>query len=130
MPSLSDIDLLELLTNNSVDKVISAFGGNTTTRSVAAATLSGGQYLPKTDTYSIPNPYGKRGFPTMIWSIDGSNFYPARPKLFQPGNPVPEGRLGATAGIMVSEHTIDFYSVHYYGVQVDFTFFWVLDNIL
>lgn len=130
MPSLSEIDLLELLANNSVDKIISDFDGNTTTHSVSAATLSGGVYLPQTSELIIANPTGKKAFPTMVWSIDDSNYYPARPKLFQPGNPIPEGRLGATVGMMVNAQQIKFYFVHYYGVTVNFKMFWVLDNIL
>lgn len=130
MPSLSDIDLLAFLANGTVDRIISTFEGNTTTHNVGAATLSGGVYLPKTDNLRIANPFGKRGLMTMVWSVDGVNFYPQRPKIFQPGNPPLEGRPIATCGAMVSNDFIDFYFVHYSGVALDFEIFWVLDNII
>lgn len=130
MPSLSDIDLLSLLTNGSADKVIGSFDILTQTHSVAAATLSGGIYLPKTDTLQITNPAGKKALITMAYSIDGINFYPQKYRLYQPGNPVPSGQIGAVAGAAVDEQYITFYFTHYYGVQVDYIMKFVLDNIL
>lgn len=130
-PSGLTLDLLALLTNGSFDRVLSDFAGNTTNYSVAAATLSGGFYLPKTDTYTIPNPAGKKCLINMIYSIDGgTNYYPQKYRLYQPGNPVPTGKLGAVAGASVDSQNITFYFTHYYGVQVDYKMFWVLDNIL
>lgn len=125
-----NIDLLALLTNGSADKVIGSFDINTTTHSVGAATLSGGFYMPKTDTLVITNPAGKKGLITMAFSIDGINYYPQKYRLYQPGTPVPAGRIGATVGAAVDDGFIYFYFTHYYGVQVDFTMKWVLDNIL
>lgn len=125
-----NIDLLALLTNGSADKVIGSFDINTTSHSVAAATLSGGFYLPKTDTLQIANPAGRKALISMAFSIDGVNYYPQKYQLYQPGNPVPSGRIGATVGAAVSDDYITFYFTHYYGVQVDFTMKWVLDNIL
>lgn len=130
MPSLDDVDILSLLLNGSTDKVISDFDGNTTLHTVAAATLSGGFYLPKTDSLRIPNPAGKRGLMTMIYTTDDQNYYPQRPKIFQPGNPPLTGRPIATAGAIVSDEWIDFYFVHYSGSPVDYKMFWVIDNIL
>lgn len=129
MPSLSDIDLLAFISQGSIDKVVGSFDLLTATRGVAAATLSGGFYLPQSDTYTIPNPYGRKAFITMIWSIDGYNFYPQKPWLYDPGNPVPTGRVGATMGAMVDDVNIYFYSVHYLGVPVNFTMYYVLDFI-
>lgn len=130
MPSLNDIDLLALLTNGSADKVVGGFDINTTTHSVAAATLSGGFYLPKTDSLVINNPFGAKALITMVYSTDGVNYYPQRYRLYQPGNPVPAGRLGAVAGAAVDEDYITFYFTHYLGAQQNFTMKWVLDNIL
>lgn len=31
---------------------------------------------------SIPNPYGKRCLPTMSWSLDHANYYPANVPIF------------------------------------------------
>jgi len=129
-PSLQNIDLLALLTNGSVDRVLSDFAGNTTTYSVAAATLSGGFYLPKTDTYTIPNPARKKCLINMVYSVNGVDFFPQKYRLYQPGNPIPAGRLGAVAGAAVDANFITFYFTHYIGSQVDYTMFWVLDNIL
>ena len=130
MPSLSDIDLLALLTNGSADRVVGSFDINTTTYSVAAATLSFGFYLPKTDVYRIPNPFGKKALITMAYSVDGVNYYPQKYRLYQPGNPVPAGRIGATVGASVTDSEIIFYFTHYLGAQQNYTMKWVLDNIL
>lgn len=112
-----------------LDRILSDFNGNTTTHSVAAATLSGGIYLPKTDTKIIANPIGKKAYPTMMFSIDGKNFYPQRYRVYNPGNPIPSGILGAGVGMAVNKDYIYFYFTHYFGSQVDFTMFWTLDEI-
>jgi len=130
-PELTDVDLLSLITNGSADRVISDFDGNTTNYSVAAATLSGGFYLPKTDTYTIPNPTGQKALISMIYSYDGGvTYYPQKYRLYQPGNPIPAGVVGAVAGAACDEQNITFYFTHYIGSQVNYIMFWVLDNIL
>jgi hypothetical protein len=43
---------------------------------------------------------------------------------------VPAGRIGAVVGEAVNADYIWFYFTHYFGSQVDFTMFWVLDTIL
>lgn len=112
-----------------LDRILSDFNGNTTTHSVGPATLSGGIYLPKTDRLVIPNPIGKKAYPTMMFSIDGKNFYPQRYRVYNPGNPVPSGILGAGAGMAVTKESLIFMFTHYYGNTVDFTMFWTLDEI-
>lgn len=113
-----------------LDRILSDFGGNTTTHSVGAATaIDPNFYFPKTDVLIIPNPTGKKALPTMVWSIDGVNFYPMRYKVYNPGNPVPAGQVGAGVGMAVDSDNITFYFTHYYGVTVDFTMFWTLDEI-
>jgi hypothetical protein len=112
-----------------IDKILSDFDGNTTNHTVGAATLSGGLYLPKTDTLTITNPISEKALITMIWSIDGTNFYPQKARLYQPGNPVPTGKIGATVGAAVDASNIYFYFTHYYGSSQDFTLFWTLDGI-
>lgn len=112
-----------------LDRILSDFNGNTTTHSVGAATLSGGFYLPKTDTKIITNPIGKKALPTMMYSIDGVNFYPQKYRGYNPGNPIPSGQLGATVGMAVDAQYIYFYFTHYIGSQVDFTMFWTLDEV-
>lgn len=112
-----------------LDRILSDFNGTTTTHSVAAATLSGGFYLPKTDRLIIPNPIGKKAYPTMMFSIDGQNFYPQRYRVYNPGNPIPAGQLGAGAGMAVDANFLYFMFTHYFGRQVDFTMFWTLDEI-
>lgn len=86
--------------------------------------------MPKTDTLVIANPAGKKALISMAFSIDTINYYPQKYRLYQPGNPIPTGRIGATVGAAVSDDYITFYFTHYYGSTVDFTMKWVLDNIL
>lgn len=130
-PSLTNVDLLALLTNGSADRVLSDFGGNTTSRDVGPATLSGGIYIPKTDVYTIPNPAGKKCLINMVYSYDGgTTYYPQKYRLYNPGNPVPAGKLGAAAGASVDANNITFYFTHYYGFTLNFQLFWILDNIL
>lgn len=127
---LADIDLLALLTNGSADRIISGFDILTQTRTVSAATLSGGIYIPQRDAMVIANPAGKKGLINMVYSIDGLNYYPQRYRLYQPGNPVPDGALGAVAGASCDDNYIYFYFTHYYGTNVNFTMKYVIDNIL
>lgn len=127
--SLTDVTDVQFASSYPIDKVVSAFEGNTTTHTVAAATLSGGLYIGETDTLTIPNPFGAKCTFTMAWSIDGTNFYPNKSRLYQPGNPVPSGIIGATVGMSVSADNIVFYFTHYYGTSVDFTIKWVLDYL-
>lgn len=126
----TDVSKLQFSSEFPIDKILSDFDGNTTTHSVAAATLSGGFYLPKTDIFTLPNPVGKKCLFTMIYSYDGTNFYPSKARLYNPGNPVPAGRLAAAVGMAVDATTLYFYFTHYVGAQVDFTMFWTLDAIL
>lgn len=112
-----------------LDRILSDFDGNTTTHSVGPATLSGGLYLPKTDTLIIANPIRKKALPTMVFSIDGVNFYPQRYKVYNPGNPIPSGILGAGVGLAVDADYLYFYFTHYFGSTVNFTMFWTLDEI-
>lgn len=126
----NDIDTLAAHSDYTLDRILSDFEGNRTFHSVAAATLSGGIYLPKTDVKIIDNPIGKKALPTMIFSIDnGANFYPQKYRTYNPGNPIPAGQLGAGVGMAVSDQFIYFYFTHYIGSQVDFQMFWTLDEI-
>lgn len=124
-----DIATLAADSDYTLDRILSSFEGNTTTHSVGAATLSGGIYLPKTDQLVIPNPAGKKALPTMMFSIDGLNFYPQKYRHYNPGNPIPAGLLGATVGMAVDENNIYFMFTHYIGSTVNFTMFWTLDEI-
>lgn len=127
---MPDTDSLAADSDYTLDRILSDFNGNTTTRSVGAATLSGGFYLPKTDQLIIPNPTGKKCLPTMMFSIDGVNFYPQRYRVYNPGNPIPAGQLGAAAGLAVDANFLYFYFTHYIGSTVNFTMFWTLDEIV
>jgi hypothetical protein len=126
----TDISKAQFSSEFPIDKIISDFDGNVTTHSVPAATFSGGFYLPKTDSIQIINPTGKKALMTMIYTYDNVNYYPSKARLYQPGNPVPAGRIGAVVGEAVNADYIWFYFTHYFGSQVDFTMFWVLDTIL
>lgn len=123
-------DLLSFNSKYPIDRILSDFEGNVTTHSVGAATLSGGFYLPETDSLEIANPIGKKAYPTMHYSIDEVNYYPQITKIFQPGNPPKTGRLAASVGMAVNESVIYFYFIHYLGSTVDFTMIWTLDEIV
>lgn len=124
-------DLLAFVTSGSLDKVVGSFDLLSASRTVAATTSSGGFPIPKSDTYTISNPYGKKAQITMIWSIDGVNFYPQKPFIYTPGPaPFVDGGPGATMGAMVDDDYIYFYSVHYIVAgPVNFTMYYVLDLI-
>lgn len=124
-------DLLAFVTSGSLDKVVGSFDLLSASTTVAATTSSGGFPVPKSDTYTIPNPYGKKAQITMIWSIDGVNYYPQKPFIYTPGPaPFAIGDAGATMGAMVSDSTIYFYSIHYIiAGPVNFTMLYVLDMI-
>lgn len=124
-------DLLSFVTSGSLDKVVGSFDLLSASRTVAATTSSGGFPVPKPDTYTIPNPYGAKAQITMIWSIDGVNYYPQKPFIYTPGPaPFPTGLVGATMGAMVDDTTIYFYSIHYIvAAPVNFTMYYVLDLI-
>jgi len=124
-------DLLAFVTSGSLDKVVGSFDILTASRTVAATSSSGGFPVPKTDTYTIDNPYGKKAQITMIWSIDGINYYPQKPFIYTPGPaPFATGEVGATMGAMVDDTTIYFYSIHYIVAgPVNFTMYYVLDMV-
>jgi len=124
-------DLLAFVTSGSLDKVVGSFDILSASRTVAATVDGGGFPVPKPDTYTIPNPYGKKAQITMIWSIDGVNYYPQKPFIYTPGPaPFPTGKIGATMGAMVDDTTIYFYSIHYIiAAPVNFTMYYVLDMV-
>lgn len=72
-------------------------------------------------TRTIPNPLGYKCLPTIAWSIDGINFYPADAKL-NPLNPY-------TLNVKVSATTITFYLYNNSGGTVTFTIKYALDTI-
>ena len=123
-------DLLSLHSTYPVDKVLFE-QTSPLVYVVGAATFSDPYYMPKTDVQVIPNPIGKKAFINLLWSIDnGNNYYPQKPILYQPGNPVPDGKIGATVGCNIDDDFITFFFTHYYGVPVTFHIKYVLDSIL
>lgn len=124
-------DLLSFVTSGSLDKVVGSFDILSHSVTVPAASSSGGFPIPQSDTNTIANPYGKKAQITMIWSIDGVNYYPQKPWIYTPGPaPFPSGLIGATMGAMVDDNTIYFYSVHYITANpVNFTMYYVLDMV-
>ena len=128
---MTDMGVKELLAFHSlfpVDKVL--FEQLTPiTWGVGPATYDFGIYLPKPDVYQISNPIGKKALITMVWSIDGVNYYPCKPILYNPGNPIPAGEVGATVGCSIDANYITFYSTHYLGSSVTYYVKYVLDSI-
>lgn len=112
-----DYDKLQFVSKDKIDKILGSFDPVTTT---FAGSYSGSL---TTGSVSIPNPSGMKALPTMKWSIDGVNFYPARLKFPIPGAPA------ATVGIMVNNENVIFYWSNNTGGAVTFTCIWTLDFI-
>jgi len=73
-------------------------------------------------TPTIPNPTGKKGFITLAWSVDGTNYYPAQ-AYTAATNPY------AVNG-WVSESQIGFILQNFSGGAKTFRLRYVVDNIL
>lgn len=101
-----------LNTDYQMDKIISSYNGsyyyknNVTTGTRTSETIT--------------NPVGKKAFINLMWGTDGTNFYPQQIKCFSPN---------ACCGALVDDDNIYFYFTNYTGSTVDFTVFYVLDNI-
>lgn len=107
-----------------IDKVLFEQVETPLTHSVGAY---GGSF-PKTDILTIPNPAGKKCFMSMVWSIDGVNYYNAKQFLYNPSsNP---SKQKATVGWALDDDYIYFYFTHYITATVNFSIKYVLDNIL
>lgn len=126
---MTDFDLLSFVTDGSIDKVVGSFDILSDSISVGAATLSGGSYLPNPFSKTIVNPYGHKALLNMIWSIDGINYYPQKTFIYNPGNPVPTGLIGATCGGMVDDNYIYFMGNMYLGNAITVSIYYVLDLI-
>lgn len=112
-----DYDSLQFTSKDKIDKILGTFDTRTTT---FAGSYSGSL---TTGTNRITNPVGMKALPTMKWSIDGVNFYPARVKFPIAGAPA------ATVGIMVDNDYVYFYWSNNTGGAVTFTCIWTLDFI-
>lgn len=102
-----------LNTDYPMDKIISDFDGS--------YYYKNGVTAGSRTSSTIVNPVGKKAFLNLIWSIDGTNFYPQRIKCFNPD---------ACCGGLVDDNNIYLYFTNSTGSTVDFTVFYVLDNIL
>lgn len=112
-----DYSKLQFTSKDKIDKILGSFDPITTTFPGAySGSLT-------TGSFSVPNPSGMKALPTMKWSIDGVNFYPARLKFPIAGAPV------ATVGVMVSNANVTFYWTNNTGGAVTFTCVWTLDFI-
>lgn len=73
-----------------------------------------------TVTETIENPLGYKCLPTIAWSIDGSNFYPANAQV-TPSNPY-------TVNVSVSDSIVTFYIYNNSGSNQTFTIKYALDT--
>jgi len=112
-----DYDKLQFVSKEKIDKILGSFDPVTT-----SFPGSWGGFLT-TGSFSIANPAGIKALPTMKWSIDGINFYPARLKFPIAGAPA------ATVGIVVSASEVVFYWSNNTGSAVTFICVWTLDFI-
>lgn len=112
-----EYDKLQFISKDKIDKVLGSFDPVITT---FTGSYSGGL---TTGVSSVANPSGLKALGTMVWSIDGVNFY--RPRLKFPVAGAPQ----ATVGMVVSDSTVWFYWTNNTGGAVTFTVKWVLDFI-
>lgn len=121
-------DLLSFHAQFPIDKVLFEQVETPLTHVVGAAVDGGGFYMPKTDILQIPNPAGKKCFMSLVWSLDGVNYYNAKQFLYNPtSNP---SKQKATVGWALNADYIWFYFTHYIGSSQTFRIKYVLDNIL
>lgn len=109
-----DFDKLQYSSIDKIDKVVGTFDPIITTFN-GSSTFG---------NHPVTNPYGQKALPTMMWSIDGVNFYEPRLKF-----PLTGGPTGVTVGVMVSADYVTFYYTNFTGSPVSFTVRWVLDFI-
>lgn len=117
MPSVKD-NSLAFETVHPIDKIISDFGGNTLSHSLAVGGFGFG-----TDTVTIANPTGKKAFITLTWSIDGVNFYPSKYIIYVSDTPQ------AAVGACVDASNITFFFSNFTGSTQTFTVNYVLTLI-
>lgn len=122
-------DLMSFISLFPIDKVLHEVIETPLTHSVGGAPdLGGGFYGPKTDILTVANPVGKKCFMSMVWSIDGVNYYNAKQFLYNPSNNPSKAK--ATVGWAVDNNFLYFYFTHYIPTTVNFSIKYVLDNIL
>lgn len=122
-----DASKLNFFTPENMDKVVAS---DTFTHTMVAGVDSGGGFiLPVEETRILTNPYGRKGFLTIAFSIDGTNYYPGRVIWFQPGAEPTPNDVRAVVGGSVDDTNIYFYFTHYISVPVTFTVRWALDTI-
>lgn len=109
MSLLSNINNVAFASAYPIDKI--AYEG-TATESVANGVTT-------TKTYS--NPYGKKAFVTLSWSVDNSNFYPAQ-AYTSPAAPY-------TANGWCDASNVYVYLENFSGSTVTFYIKYVLDSI-
>lgn len=73
-------------------------------------------------TKTIPNPTGKKGFITISWSVDGTNFYPAQAYINASNPYVVNG--------YVTTSEIAFILQNFSGATATFILNYAVDNIL
>lgn len=69
---------------------------------------------------TIPNPLGYKCLPTIAWSVDNVNFYPAN-AVISPTNPY-------SANVKVSDTTVTFYMYNNSGSSQTFYITYALDT--
>lgn len=124
---MPDASKLNFFTPENMDKVAAS---DTFTYTMAAGVNDGSGFVtPVEATQILTNPYGRKGFLTIAYSIDNINFYPGKVIWFQPGALPTPNDVRASVGGSVNDENIYFYFTHYIDTPVTFYVRWALDTI-
>ena len=124
---MPDASKLNFFTPENMDKV--AASDTFEYQMIAGVDLGGGTIGPVEATHILTNPYGRKGFLTIAYSIDNINFYPGKAIWFQPGAAPTPNDVRASVGGAVNDTNIYFYFTHYIQAVTTFYVRWALDTI-
>ncbi len=122
-----DVSKLQFYSNYPIDKIVYQNPSPVTYSVPGPATPGGGN--DRTTIFTITNPYGKKAYTTLSYSLDGSNFYDQSVQLsyFNSGLTQQLLRMGVT--MACSNTTISFIFLSNYTATQNVTINYTLDTI-